>query len=133
MSTPHLGTPVHVHQNNQVGSRPDEKSATGGGIIALALSTAALVTAPVFILIPYVGFLPALLAAAAIVAAGVGLRGSDPGIGLAVTGLVVSVVLFALLAGLATVWNLGVAHPAISDYDQFHDALERAQCRIVGC
>lgn len=124
-------TPVHVHQHHQPAPAPG-KSATGSGIIALALCAAAFLTAPLLILIPYIGFLPALLAGAAIIVAAAGLRGSTRGNGTAVTGLIVGVVLFAILAGIATVWNVVVADPAIRDYDELHDVIDYIKSLIFG-
>lgn len=91
MSTenPKSGPPVRVYRQRrvccpnpwQVGDRQRE------------LATAALVSAPILLLIPYVGSLPALIAGTAI-----GLRGRTHGSGVAITGLIVCIVLFALLA-----------------------------------
>lgn len=67
---------------------------------------------------------PALIAGAGIVAAWASLRGSTHGTGLAVTGLIVSVVLFALLSGLATVWTVVVADPAVRDYEELHEVID---------
>lgn len=132
MSTPNpsSGTPVHVYQNNTSPARG--KSATGRGIVALVLAAVALLAAPIFLLIPYVGFLPALVAGAGIVVAWTGLRGSTHGTGVAVTGLIVSVVLFALLAGIATMWNVVVAGPAIRDYDELHEVIDYIKTLIFG-
>ncbi|UAL30428.1 hypothetical protein K8W59_02565 [Nocardioides rotundus] len=92
----------------------------------------ALLAAPIFLLIPYVGFLPALVAGAGIVVAWTGLRGSTHGAGVAVTGLIVSVVLFALLAGVATMWNVVVADPAIRDYDELHEVIDYIKTLVFG-
>lgn len=121
--------PVHVIQNNQP---PTGKSAAGKGVIALVLCAAAFLSAPLLILIPYVGFLPAMLAGAAIIVAWSGLRGATRGDGTAVTGLIIGVVLFAILAGIATVWNLVVADPAILDYDELHDIIEHIKSLVFG-
>lgn len=128
---PGRGTPIHVHQNHQ----PEPvraKSATGKGIVALVLCTAAFLSAPLLILIPYVGFLPGLLAAAAVIVAWAGLRGSSRGNGTAVTALIIGVVLFAILAGIATVWNVVVADPAIRDYEQLHEAIDHIMDLVFG-
>lgn len=134
MSTPNPnpGTPVHVYQNNTSTAPARGKSATGRGIIALVLAAVALLSAPIFLLIPYIGFLPALVAGAGIVVAWTGLRGSTHGTGVAVTGLIVSVVLFALLAGIATMWNVVVADPAIRDYEELHDVIDYIKTLIFG-
>lgn len=118
---------VHVHQNKQQLPSSTGRSAASRGIIALVLAGAALLSAPVLLLIPYVGFLPALIAAAGAFVAGLGLRGSSRGTGTAVAGLIVAVVVFALLAGIATMWNLVVADPAIRDYDELHEVIEHIE------
>ncbi|MDN5746782.1 MAG: hypothetical protein L0H31_16940, partial [Nocardioidaceae bacterium] len=101
--------PVHVYQNNTTAPGVPSKSATGKGVVSLVLAVTAMFTAPLLLLIPYVGFLPALIAGAGIIVAWAGLRGATHGTGLAVAGLIVSVVVFAVLAGVATVWNVVVA------------------------
>lgn len=123
---------VHTHQNNQTGPPGTGKSATSSGVFALALTGVALLSAPVFLLIPYIGFLPALIAGAGAVVAGLGLRGSSRGTGTAVAGLIVSVVVFALLAGIATMWNLVVAGPAIGDYNELHEVIDYIKQLIFG-
>ncbi len=133
MSTPNPnpGPPVHVYQNNTptvIGG----KSATGRGIVALVLAAVALLSTPIFVLIPYIGFLPALVAGAGIVVAWTGLRGSTHGTGVAVAGLIVCVVLFALLAGIATMWNVMVADPAIRDYDELQEVIDYIKTLIFG-
>lgn len=129
--TPPQGTPVNFHQHHQGAPQVAGKSAAGAGIVALVLSAAAVLTAPVLLLIPYVGFLPAFIAGAGIVVAGAGLRGSTRNPGLAVTGLIICVVLFALLAGIATVWNGVVAGPAIRDYAELHEVIDHIQSLVV--
>ncbi|MDN6304494.1 MAG: hypothetical protein L0J74_01615 [Corynebacterium sp.] len=126
------GTPVHVYQHNQSSPAPGGKSAIGSGIVALLLCVAAFVTAPLLLLIPYIGFVPALLAAAGVVVAALGLRGSTHGTGTAVTGLIVSVAVFALLAGIATLWNVVVADPAIRDYDELHEVIDYIKGLVFG-
>ena len=42
-----------------------------------------------------------------------------------------SIVVFALLAGIATMWNLVVADPAIRDYDELHEVIEYIQQLII--
>lgn len=135
MSTPtppHGTPPVHVYQNNNPAAPVHGKSATGSGIFALVLATVAFLSAPIFLLIPYVGFLPALVAGAGIVVALAGLRRSTHGTGLAVTGLVISVVLFALLAGIATLWNVVVVDPAIRDYEELHEVFNHIKNLVFG-
>ncbi|KAA9394906.1 hypothetical protein FCK90_05105 [Kocuria coralli] len=51
--------------------------------------------------------------------------------GLAVTGLILSVVLFASLAGLATFWQFGVVGPAVTD-QWFLDGLREIWDRLSG-
>ncbi|MBT2486193.1 MULTISPECIES: hypothetical protein [unclassified Microbacterium] len=121
--------PAHIIQNNRP---PSGKSAAGKGVIALVLCAAAFLSAPMLILIPYVGFVPAVLAGAAIIVAWSGLRGATHGNGTAVTGLIIGVVLFAVFAGIATVWNLVVADPAIRDYDQLHEVIEHIKGLVFG-
>lgn len=123
---------VHIHQNNQQYPATAGKSATSSGILSLILAGVAFLSAPIFLLIPYVGFLPAIIAAAGVVIAIVGLRGSTRGTGTAVAGLIVSVVVFALLAGVATMWNLVVADPAIRDYDELHEVIEYIKSLVFG-
>lgn len=124
---------VHVPQSNQQVPHSTGKSATSSGVVALILTGIALLSAPAFLLVPYIGFLPALLAAAGVVVAGLGLgrRGSSRGTATTVTGLIVSIVVFALLAGIATMWNLVVADPAIRDYDELHEVIEYIQQLII--
>lgn len=123
--------PVHGVQSSKR-ARTAGRSATGKGVIALVLCAAAFISAPLLLLIPYVGFLPALLAGAAVVIAWCALRGAPRGNGTAATGLILGVVLFAFLAGIATVWNLVVADPAIRDYDELHGVIEYIQSLIYG-
>lgn len=130
--TPYSGPPVDVYQNDASAASIGGKSATGSGVLALVLATVALLSAPIVLLIPYVGFLPALVAGAGIVVAWIGLRGCTHGTGVAVTGLIVCVVLFALLAGIATMWNVVVADPAIRDYEELHEVVDHIKSLIVG-
>lgn len=132
MSQEKLPQETPIHQHPQVAPTTIGRSATAHGITALALCAIALVITPVLILIPYIGFIPALLAGGGIVAAWIGLRGSTRGTGVAVTGLIVSVVLFALLAGFATMWNVVVADPAIRDYDALHEVIDHIRRLIFG-
>lgn len=129
--SPGREAPVHDYQNNRPAPAPGG-SATGAGMVALVLCAAALLSAPALLLIPYIGFLPALIAGGAIVAAWSGLHKSDRGNGLAVTGLITGVILFAILAGLATVWNLVVADPAVRDYDELHEVIDYIKSLIFG-
>lgn len=130
---PPQGTPpVHVYQTNTAAAGTPQKSAAGSGIISLVLAAGGMLTAPLLLLIPYVGFVPALIAGAGIVVAWGGLRGATSGTGIAVTGIIASVVAFAFLAGIATVWNLVIAGPAVSDYDELHDVIDYIKSLIFG-
>lgn len=132
-SYPPQGTPpVHVYQHNQAAPQALGKSATTSGIIALLLCAGAFLAAPLLLLIPYIGFLPALLAGAGIIVAGLGLRGSNRGTGIAVTGLIISVIVFALLAGVATLWNVMIADPAVRDYEELHEVIDYIKSLIFG-
>lgn len=137
MSTTHLTPSTAGHREQAATSRNSaapapQGSATGGGVLALVLSGVALLTAPVLLLLPFIGFAPALAAAAGIVLAVTGLRRATHGRGVAVTGLVVSALLFVLLLGAATVWNLGVVDPAIRDYTELHEAIDRVRSTVLG-
>lgn len=123
---------VHIHQNNQQYPATAGKSATSSGILSLVLAGVAFLSAPIFLLIPYIGFLPAIIAAAGAVIAIAGLRGSHRGTGTAMAGLIVSVVVFALLAGIVTMWNLVIADPAIRDYDEMHEVIEYIKSLVFG-
>lgn len=103
--------------------QPDQRSATTGGIIALICAGLALASAPL-LLIPYIGFLPALIAGAGAVTAFRALRRSSHRTGIATAGLIVAVVVVALLAGVATLWNVFIADPAVRDYQELHDVIE---------
>ncbi|MCQ9384307.1 hypothetical protein NQ038_09730 [Brevibacterium sp. 50QC2O2] len=129
---PQGSLPVHVYQNNTSVAGAPQKSATGSGIISLVLAASGMLTAPLLLLIPYVGFVPALIAGAGIIVAWTGLRGATSGTGLAVTGIIASVIVFATLAGIATVWNLVIAGPAVNDYDELHDVIDYITSLIFG-
>ena len=102
----------------------DQRSATTGGIIALVCAGFALVAAPLLLLVPYIGFVPAVLAGVGAVIAVRALRRSPHSTGIATAGLIVAVVVFALLAGVATLWNVLIADPAVRDYQELHDVIE---------
>lgn len=129
---PDRHSPVDIHQHDGPSPAWPDRSAAGSGILALVLCLAAFVVSPPLLLIPYIGFVPALLAAAGIAIAGTGLRRSDHGTRTAVTGLIVSVVVFALLAGIATLWNLVVADPAVRDYDELHEVIDYIKTLVFG-
>ncbi|MDN6793666.1 MAG: hypothetical protein L0L69_01140 [Propionibacterium sp.] len=111
---------------------PDDRAATTGGLVALGLSGLARVTAPLLLLGPYLGCAPAVLAGVGALVASRALRRAPRRTGLAVTGLVTSVIVFALLAGVATVWNVLVADPAVRDYDELHEVLRYARDVLFG-
>lgn len=87
--------PPPAHQHPHV--TENEKVATRKGMIALVLVAAGFLSAPLLILIPYIGFLPAMLAAAGALIAWTGLRDTSRGNGTAVTGLITGVIVFGLL------------------------------------
>lgn len=130
-SYPPQGTPpVHVYQTNTAGA--PQKSAAGSGVLSLVLAAGGMLSAPLLLLIPYVGFLPALIAGVGIIVAWSGLRGATHGTGIATTGIIASVIVFAILAGIATVWNFVVAGPAVSDYDELHEVIDYVKSLIFG-
>lgn len=130
-SHPPQGTPpVHVYQTNTAGA--PQKSAAGSGVLSLVLAAGGMLSAPLLLLIPYVGFLPALIAGAGIIVAWSGLRGATHGTGIATTGIIACVIVFAILAGIATVWNFVVAGPAVSDYDELHEVIDYVKSLIFG-
>lgn len=133
MSTPNhtRGSPVDVHQHNQSTHPHTAKSASSQGVISLILCAAAVISAPMLLALPILGFIPAALAGIGIIVAGAGLRGATQGNGLAVTGLILSVLLFALLAGVATFWHVFVAGPTITD-PWFQDGLDEVWDRLFG-
>ncbi|MEL4506083.1 hypothetical protein AAEX63_14760 [Luteococcus sp. H138] len=110
----------------------DQRSATTGGIIALVCAGFALASAPLLLLIPFVGFAPALVAGAGAFIAARSLRRSSERSVVAVSGLVIATLIFALLAGVATFWNLVVAGPAVGDYQELHDVIEHIRHLIFG-
>ena len=134
MSTEHpeQHRPVDVQKHDESSPAWPGRSAAGSGVLALVLCLAALVASPPLLLIPYIGVVPALLAAAGVAIAGAGLRRSDHGTRTAVIGLIVSVVVFALLAGIATLWNLVVADPAVRDYDELHEVIDHVRTLVFG-
>lgn len=68
-------------------SQSQGRSASGHGIVYLSLAAVSFVTALFLLLIPVADSVPALLAAAGFVSAGIGLRESDRRPGLAAAGL----------------------------------------------
>jgi hypothetical protein len=128
---PHPPTPVHQHVDRHAEGAPNASAQRMGGV-ALLLCGLALVSAPLLILVPYIGFLPALVAATAVVIACLALRRGHQRNGMAVAALIVGVALFALLGGVATAWNLMIVNPAISDYDELHSILDRIPDLIFG-
>ncbi|MGJ3509835.1 hypothetical protein [Enemella sp. A6] len=110
----------------------EHASAAGKGIASLVLCGVALVCAPMLLLIPYIGFVPGLLALAAVIVAWHGLRSARRGHRTAVAGLIIGVVLLAVFVGIATVWNFMVADPAIRDYDELHEVFDYIKKLIFG-
>lgn len=112
--------------------RSSGRSGSGYGIVSLCLAAAAFFTAPFLLLIPVAGFVPAVLAAVGIVVAWLGLRRSERTPGLAIAGSIVSVVLFGLTLSIAILWTLLVVAPAVSDYQQLHDVIDRIRAILFG-
>lgn len=110
----------------------DQHAATTGGIIALVCAGFALASAPLLMLIPYAGFISAFIAGAGAFIALRSLRENTHRTALATAGLVTSVVVFALLAGIATMWNAFVADPAVRDYPELQEAVRYAIHAIFG-
>jgi hypothetical protein len=121
-------------QRSRPGPAPPSgpRSATGYGVLALCLAAAAFVVSPFMLLIPLFGFLPAILAAAGVAVAWAGLRRGNHGVGLAITGLVLSVVLFGLTASIATLWNFLVVEPAVRDYQELQDVIDSIRDKFLG-
>jgi hypothetical protein len=90
------------------------------------------VFSPFLLLIPLLGFLPALMAAAGVAVAWAGLRRGGHGTGLALTGLVVSVVVFGLTASVATLWNFLIVDPAVRDYAELHEVIDYIRSLVFG-
>lgn len=110
---------------------PSGGPGSGHGIVSLCLAAASFVSAPFLLLIPVAGFIPAVLAAAGFVFAWIGCRGSNRRPGLAVAGLVVSVVLFGLTLNIAMLWTRLVAAPAIRDYPELRAVLGHIKQRLI--
>jgi len=108
------------------------RSARFHGLLALCLAAAAFVFSPFLLLIPLLGFLPALMAAAGVAVAWAGLRRGDDGTGLALTGLVASVVVFGLTASVATLWNFLIVDPAVRDYKELHEVIDYIRSLVFG-
>lgn len=131
MQNPHNVPPTQVSQPNADGQSGSPRSAAGKDAISLVLCGAAALSAPT-LLLPIVGFLPAILAGAGIIVAWAGLRGASHGVGIAVTGLIVSVLLFAVLAGVASFWNFTVVLPSLNHDDWFRGSVEMVWDRLFG-
>ena len=112
--------------------RAGQGSTTASGVIALACAGFALASAPLLMLIPYAGFISAFIAGAGAFIAFRSLRSSTERTALATAGLIISVVVFALLAGIATAWNVFVADPAVRDYPDLQEAVRYAIHAIFG-
>lgn len=117
--------------DQSVAARPVQPSTTSSGVLAIIMSVGALMISPL-LLIPFVGFAPALIAGAGAFIAARSLRHSSERSAVAVSGLVIATLIFALLAGVATFWNLVVAGPAVGDYQELHDVIEHIKHLIFG-
>ncbi|PCC26785.1 hypothetical protein CIK75_01420 [Glutamicibacter sp. BW78] len=104
--------------------RHTEVSAAPHAAIAMGLAVVSLVSTPLLLLFPIIGFLPAIIAAAGVVVAWLGLRKSTRGTAVALVALIFCVVLLGLTASIATLWHVVVVSPAVSDYDQLHQVIE---------
>lgn len=100
-----------------------QQSATSGGIVALICAGIALASAPLLMLIPYVGFLPAVIAGGGVLVGWRSLRHSTHRTGIGYTGLITAAVVFVLLAVIETVWNVFIAVPAVRDYQELQDVI----------
>lgn len=89
-------------------------------------------TAPFLLLIPVAGFIPAVLAAAGAVSAWLGLKQSDRRPGLAVAGLLISVMLFGLMLSIAMLWTRLVVAPAVSDHSELQEVIDHIKRLIFG-
>lgn len=118
--------------DQSVAARPVQPSTTSSGVLAMVMSVGALTISPLLLLIPFVGFAPALIAGAGAFIAARSLRHSSERSAVAVSGLVIATLIFALLAGVATFWNLVVAGPAVGDYQELHDVIEHIKHLIFG-
>lgn len=117
--------------DQSVAARPVQPSTTSSGVLVIIMSVGALMISPL-LLIPFVGFAPALIAGAGGFIAARSLRHSSERSAVAVSGLVIATLIFALLAGVATFWNLGVAGPAVGDYQELHDVIGHIKHLIFG-
>lgn len=75
-------------------------------------------------LIPHAGFLSTFIAGDGAFIGLRSLRGSPHGAGVATGGRVTAMLVFAPLAGIATVWNVFIADPAVRDYEELQDVIE---------
>lgn len=138
MSTPsqHQGTAVTDTRRKDdahpaPAPRPPGWSASGHGIVSLCLAAASFVSAPFLMLIPVAGFIPAILAAAGTMFAWIGLRESDRTPGLAVAGLIISVMLFGLTLSIAMLWTLQVVVPAVRDYSELQEVIDHVGRMLI--
>lgn len=116
-------SPTRGDEEASVG-RHTEVSAAPHAAIAMGLAVVSLVSTPLLLLFPIIGFLPAIIAAAGVVVAWLGLRKSTRGTAVALVALIFCVVLLGLTASIATLWHVVVVSPAVSDYDQLHQVIE---------
>ena len=114
-------------------SQPEDRSWNGYGVASLGLATGAFVSAPFLLLLSLVvGFVPAVLAAAGVAFAWIGLRRSDRRPGLAVAGLVVSAVLFGLTLSVATLWTQLITDPAFRDWPELQQLIDHIRQLLFG-
>lgn len=104
-------------------SKTVHRSAVPHATISFCLATVAIVSSPT-LLVPAIGFVPAIAAAVGAIVAWLGIRRNDRGTGIAMVALVICVILFGLTASVATAWTFFVVNPAFGDYDQLHEVFD---------
>lgn len=135
-----ITAPGRTRRRYPAGNRhpPDSDTSASGPvgrrlrIVSLCLTAASFVTAPFLLLIPVAGFIPAVLAAAGAVSAWLGLKQSDRRPGLAVAGLLISVMLFGLMLSIAMLWTRLVVAPAVSDHSELQEVIDHIKRLIFG-
>lgn len=123
---PSIHTPNEFSQKSAHSPRIEEaadRSAVPHAMVGLVLAVVALVSSPI-LLVPALGFVPAVAAAIGAIVAWLGVRRSNRNTWVAVTALVICVILFGLTASVATAWTFFVVNPAVGDYEQLHEVLE---------
>lgn len=104
-------------------SETAHRSSVPHATIGLCLAVVTIVSSPL-LLVPAIGFIPAIAAAIGAIVAWLGIRRSDRGTGIAMAALVICVILFGLTASVATAWTILVVNPAFGDYDQLHEVFD---------